>query len=108
MQGGRLRNKAAIYTPNGTTNDFGEVELTHSLLGTYYCSVTSVPETEVKDGQSLISYVRYDLRLRYYSALENLDRSSYIILGGKHLEIKTISNVKQLNKQIHIICEERS
>lgn len=108
MQGGRLRNKAAIYTPDGTTNDFGETELTHSLLGTYYCSVTSIPETEVKDGQSLISTVRYDLRFRYYSALENIDRSSYVILGGKKLEIKAISNVKQLNKQLHFICEERS
>jgi len=108
MQGGRLRNKAAIYTPDGTSNDFGEIETSHSLLGTYYCSVTSIPETEYKDGLGLVSTVRYDLRFRYYSALENISRASYVLLDGKKLEIKAISNVKQLNKQLHFICEERS
>lgn len=108
MQGGRLRNKAAIYTPEEVANDFGEVDSSFSLLGTYYCSVTSIPETEFKDGQTLISTVRYDLRFRYYSALENISRASYIMLDGKKLEIKAISNVKQQNKQLHFICEERT
>ena len=108
MQSGSLRNKVNIYSYDGSTNTFGEVELTAALLGEYYCSVKAYPQTEVEEGTALLSIVKYDLRFRYYSALETLDKSAYIMLGTTRLEILAISNVKNENKQLHFICEARS
>lgn len=108
MQAGQMRNKVEIFSPDSTTNDFGEVELTHSSLGTFYCSLSTRIVDEMSKDQSLISVVKYDLRFRYYSTLENLSKASYITLGNKRLEILAIANIKNLDKQIQIMCEERS
>ena len=107
MQAGLMRNKVEIFSPNSGTNEFGEVELSHSSIGTFYCSVSTKMSDEKSDDQALISIVKYDLRFRYYSTLENLSRASYIMLNNKKLEIIGIANVKQLDKQIQIMCEER-
>lgn len=107
MQSGRLRNKAQIFTADSTSNAFGEIELTHTLLGTYYCSVSAKPFNETKDGQALVSIVKYDLRFRYATALENLDESAYIMLDGKKLEVIAVSHVLHRKREIQIICEER-
>ena len=108
MQAGQMRNKVEVFSPNSTTNDFGEVELSHTSIGTYYCALTTRIIDEKTDKQALISIVKYDLRFRYYSALENLSKGSYITLGNKRLEVLAIANVKNLDKQIQIMCEERS
>ena len=108
MQAGKMRNKVEIFSPNSTTNDFGEIELNHDSLGTYYCALTTKSIDEAVDGQALISRVRYDLRFRYYQQLESLPKGAYIVLKNKRLEILTIANVKNLDKQIQILCEERS
>ncbi len=107
MQGGRLRNKAEIFTADSSTNAFGEIELTHTSIGTFYCSVMARPYSENKDGQALVSTVKYDLRFRYYTALNSLDESSYIMVDGKRLEIIAVSHVQHKQRQIQIICEER-
>ena len=108
MQAGQMRNKVEIFTPTELTNDFGEVEIDYSSLGVYYCSVMTKMSDEKTDDQALISVVKYDLRFRYYSTLENLSKASYIMLKNKRLEILAIANVKNLDKQIQIMCEERS
>ena len=108
MQAGQMRNKVEIFSPDSTTNDFGEIELTHTSLGTFYCSMSTRIVDEMTKDQALISIVKYDLRFRYYSTLENLPKSAYITLGNKRLEVLAVANVKNLNKQIQIMCEERS
>ena len=108
MQAGKMRNKVTVYTPDASTNVFGEVELTFTSLGEYYCALTTRVVDEVTMDQALVSVVRYDLRFRYYSALENLPKSAYIILGTKTLDILSIANVKNVDKQIQILCEERT
>jgi len=108
MQAGNMRNKVEIFSPDSATNDFGEIELTHTSIGTYYCSMSTRITDENTDGQALISIVKYDLRFRYYSALENLSKGSYITHNNKRLEVLAIANIKNLDKQIQIMCEERS
>tara|TARA_R110002153_G_scaffold264954_2_gene427151 strand:+ start:31 stop:342 length:312 start_codon:yes stop_codon:yes gene_type:complete len=103
-----MRNKVEIFSPDVGSNEFGEVELNHSSIGTFYCSMSTRIIDENTDGQALISVVKYDLRFRYYSALENLSKGSYITHGNKRLEVLAIANVKNLDKQIQIMCEERS
>jgi head-tail adaptor len=108
MQAGQMRNKVEIFTPSDTTNAFGEIELNFTSLGTYYCSLSTRITDEMTKDQALLSIVKYDLRFRYYSALENLPKGSYIVLGNQTLEVLAIANVKNLNKQVQIMCEERS
>ena len=108
MQAGLMRNKVEIFSPNSGTNEFGEVELNHSSIGTFYCSVSTKMSDEKVNDQALVSIVKYDLRFRYYSTLENLSKAAYIVLGNKRLEILAIANVKNLDKQIQIMCEERT
>jgi len=108
MQAGQMRNKVEIFSPNTSTNDFGEIELNHTSIGTFYCSMSTRIIDEKTNEQALVSIVKYDLRFRYYSTLENLSKGSYITLGNKTLEILAIANVKNVDKQIQIMCEERS
>ncbi len=108
MQAGQMRNKVEVFTPADTTNEFGEIELNFTSLGQFYCSVSTRIIDEMNKDQASISVVKYDLRFRYYSTLEALPKSSYITFEGKTLEILAIANVKNLDKQIQIMCEERS
>tara|TARA_R110001606_G_scaffold395627_1_gene568235 strand:- start:15878 stop:16207 length:330 start_codon:yes stop_codon:yes gene_type:complete len=108
IQAGKMRNKVEVFLPTETTNAFGEVELSHSSLGTFYCSMTTRITDEMTNEQALVSIVKYDLRFRYYSSLETLSKAAYIVLGTKKLEILAIANLKNLDKQIQIMCEERS
>ena len=108
MRAGKLRLKAEIFTPNNTSNDFGEISLNYDSIGTYYCDVSTKPRYEERDDQTLVSKVAYEVHFRYYSALENLPRESYIMLEGKKLHILSIAHVQHRQRHIHMVCEERT
>lgn len=108
MRSRKLRLKAEVFSPTNTTNDFGEISLNFESLGTYYCDALTKPRSEETSDQTLVSRVVYDVYFRYYAALETLPRESYLTLGGKKLEILSISHVQHRNKTIHMVCEERT
>ena len=58
--------------------------------------------------ESSVSKTEFDLRFRYYAALGSLPRSAYIVLNGLTLEINSVANVQLNNREIQMICEERS
>jgi head-tail adaptor len=108
MRSGKLRNKATIYIPSTVTNEWGEVEQSYTELGTYHCSALTKPRREYEESDSVVSKTEYDLRFRYYSELTTLPRNAYIILKGMTLEITSIANVMLRDREIQMICEERS
>lgn len=108
MRAGKLRNKAEIFTPSTGANAFGEVESTFQSLGTYACSVLTKPRREYGEDQTGVSKTEFDLRFRYYAELAELPRSSYVVIRGLTLEINSLANVQLNNREIHMICEERS
>ena len=106
MRAGKLRNTASFYEPSSGTNAFGEVNAFHTMIGTYKCAVTTVPKTEYEEAGAMVSKTQYDLRFRYYQALDQFNRSGYIMLDGRKLQVKSISNVMLRNREIQMICEE--
>ena len=108
MRAGKLRNKATIYSPSPTTNDWGEVDQSYTELGTYACSITTVPRREYEESDAVVSKTEYDLRFRYYSELASLPRNAYIVVKGITLEINAIANVMLRDREIQMVCEERS
>jgi len=108
MRSGKLRNKATIYSPSQSTNDWGEVDQGYSQLGTYACSVTTVPRREYSESDTVVSKTEYDLRFRYYSELASLPRNAYVVVKGVTLEINAIANIMLKDREIQMICEERS
>ena len=108
MRAGKLRNKATIYIPSSTTNDYGEVDQSFTELGTYACSVMAKPRREYEESDSMVSKTEFDLRFRYYDALATLPRNAYIVVKGLTLEITAIANVQLRDIELQMICEERS
>lgn len=108
MRAGKLRNKATIYSPSTDTNSYGEVEQSYTELGIYACSITTVPRREYEESDAVVSKTEYDLRFRYYSELASLPRNAYIVVRGITLEINAVANVMLRDREIQMICEERS
>lgn len=108
MRAGRLRNKATIYIPSTSTNDYGEVDQSYTALGTYACSAVAMPRREYDEADTVVSKTEYDLRFRYYSELAALPRNAYIEVKGITLEINAIANVMLRDREIQMVCEERS
>jgi len=108
MRSGKLTNKATIYIPSTAPNEWGEVEQSYTQLGTYHCSALTKPRRETVESDSVVSKTEYDLRFRYYSELTTLPRNAYISLKGMELEISSIANVMLRDREIQMICEERS
>lgn len=108
MRAGKLRNKATIYSPTTDTNDWGEVDQSYTELGTYSCSITTIPRREYSESDTVVSKTEYDLRFRYYSELAQLPRNAYIVVKGITLEINAIANVMLKDREIQMVCEERS
>lgn len=108
MRAGKLRNKATIYVPTTATNEWGEVEQGYTELGTYACSITTVPRREYQESDTAVSKTEYDLRFRYYAALTSLPRSAYIEVKGVTLEVNAVANIMLKDREVQMICEERS
>lgn len=108
MRAGKLRSKAAVYVPTTATNDWGEVDQSFTELGTYACSITTLPKRELDENQAYVSKTEFDLRFRYYPALATLPRTAYIKVNGITLAINAIANIELRNREIQIKCEERS
>tara|TARA_B110000977_G_scaffold197723_1_gene280983 strand:+ start:1251 stop:1577 length:327 start_codon:yes stop_codon:yes gene_type:complete len=108
MRAGKLRNKATFYSPSSTTNEWGEVDQSYTELGTYACSITTVPRREYEESDTVVSKTEYDLRFRYYSDLASMPRNAYIVVKGITLEINAIANVMLKDREIQMVCEERS
>lgn len=108
MRAGKLRNKAVIYVPSTATNEWGEVDQSFTELGTYACSITTVPKRELDENQTYVSKTEFDLRFRYYAALATLPRNAYIVVNGTTLAINAIANIELRNREIQMKCEERS
>lgn len=108
MRSGKLRNKATIYSPSTATNSYGEVEQSYTEVGVYACSITTMPRREYEESDAVVSKTEYDLRFRYYSELASLPRNAYIVVKGITLEINAVANVMLRDREIQMICEERS
>lgn len=106
MRAGKLRNNATFYNPTSGVNAFGEVNSNHVEVGTYKCSALTLPKSETSEAGAMISKTVYDLRFRYYAELESIDRAGYVVVNGKKLQIKSISNVQLRNRELQMICEE--
>lgn len=108
MRAGKLNNKAEIFVPNATPNPFGEIESGAVSLGVFACSATTKPRREYTTDETVVSKTEFDLRFRYYAALETLPRSAFLVLNGMTLEINAVANVQLNNREIQMICEERT
>ena len=108
MRAGKLRNRATIYEPATTTNDFGEVAESFVSIGTFACSVTTLVKREYAASDTVVSKTEYDLRFRYYPKLATISRDGYIVVKGIELEIKSVANVQLRDREIQMLCEARS
>ena len=108
MRSGKLKNKATIYIPSTAPCEWGEVEQCYTELGTYHCSALTKPRREHTTDETVVSKTEFDLRFRYYAALETLPRSAFLVVNGMTLEINAVANVQLNNREIQMICEERT
>jgi head-tail adaptor len=108
MRAGRLRHKADVYVPASTTNEFGEVNASFELMGTYACELRSRVMRETNEVRTAVSVTQYDLVFRYYAPLASISKSSYFIVDGVKLHIISMANDGLRNRRILARCEERS
>ena len=106
MRAGRLRHKAQVFVPAATTNDFGEVDSSFELMGTYACEMKSRVRSEANETQAKVSTTQYDLSFRYYAPLAAIPRNSYFIVQGVKLNIIAMANDGLRNRMILARCEE--
>lgn len=110
MQAGKLRNKAALYTPTTARGTDGSIESETTLVGTFYCSVRQSAHDEKMRADELVSRVRYRLQFRYNEDLKSIPANSYIILNGSE-KLHVLSSYvvgANRNKTIEVLAEEQS
>jgi len=107
MRSGSLRHTARVYTRSSTPNDYGALDHTEELLGSYKCSMVPKYWQERGENGEVLSRVRYELKFRYYPELYNLLPSAEVVVDGKRLLVMTISDPKGKNGELRALAEER-
>jgi len=108
MRAGRLRHKASVYVPASTTNEYGEVNASFTLLGEFPCGVKSRVKREFDSSATEISTTQYDLAFRYHSNLSVIKLSSYLVVDGVKMQILSMAVDGLRGRTILMRCEQRS
>lgn len=104
MRAGKLRHTITIEQNTPTQNSYGEPVDAWSTFATVRAQVEPISGREYFDAQKVDADVDYRVRIRYLSGVTNEMR---IVYGSKQLDIESVLNIGERDREIHIMCKER-
>lgn len=103
MNAGRLRHRVTVQTPTRSANATGERTLTWSTVATVWAGVEPRRSVERDEASQQIAPTTYDIEMRYRSDITPACRLQW---GGKVLNITSVINVGNRNREISVVAVE--
>jgi len=107
MQSGRLRERLTVRNPVVSIDTAGQATYSYGLAAqtdTVWASVRNVSQSTTMDGDVQPSgNERFQVRIRYRS---DVDYDTRLDWDGRQLQVTGIENVRNLNHELKLECEE--
>lgn len=104
MNPGDLRHRITIQSPTGTAqNQCGEDVPAYTTFATVWAAVEPLRGREYLEAQKIRPEMQYRVRIRY---LAGVTTDMQVVYRGKILDIQSIINVDERNRELHLMCLE--
>jgi SPP1 family predicted phage head-tail adaptor len=104
MRSGRLRHKCLIEQSTETPNEFGEPITTWKAFASAWMSIEPIKGNEFFSALHVQSEIDSKIVLRWSCKIENMTDKFRIVFNGKIYDIKSVINVDERNKEIHVMA----
>lgn len=102
MRAGQLRHRVTIQRP---TEDINGGATTWSDVETVWASIAPIAGREYFAAQQVQSDVTHRVRMRYGPTVTTKDRLTF---GVRHFDIRTVLNRDERNRELELLCIERT
>lgn len=99
IRGGVLRKVVTIQQPYMV----GSVQKWQTFMSGVRASISPIPGTEVARQEEPTNVVMSNVAIRYRPGLKAKMR---ILFGTRTLEINSVINVEELNRELNLVCRE--
>jgi|TARA_R100001530_G_scaffold134471_2_gene109399 SPP1 family predicted phage head-tail adaptor len=103
MRAGEKRHRITIQKPTKAQSATGEVTDSFSNFATVFASVQPLSGREAVQAEQGIAESTIRIRMRY---INNLTVDCQIIYKGRTLEINSVINIDEINKEYELLCSE--
>ena len=107
MMTGAKRHRCAIQRNTSTQDEFGQDQESWATIATRWGQVKPMSSKELVASNQVQSNATHEVKLRYDSSL-NLTAKDRILYDGRFLNIESIINVGERNKEYVLICKEET
>ncbi len=103
MISGKLNKMITIQSAVETQSAIGEVTTTWQLMATVWAGITPLVGAELYRLKSVDAKISVKVRIRYIAGISTKMRLLY---GSRVLNILSIVNIREKDKEIVLMCEE--
>ncbi len=103
MRAGNLRNKVIIQQATEAQDTFGEPDVSWSTFATVWASIEPLRGDEYFTAQQTGASISHRVRMRY---LDGVLPKMRILWGERVLEITSVLNVYERNRNMELMCFE--
>jgi SPP1 family predicted phage head-tail adaptor len=103
LRAGTLRHRVQLHSASTARNDYGEQTNTWSSYATVWARVSPGQGKEFEQAQQVHAELTHQVEIRYRSTVTTSHR---VIFGTRTLEIVSIVNPDERNKNMILLCKE--
>lgn len=104
MNPGQLKHKIDIEVEATTQNSYGEpTQIWSSFLSGIFVSIEPLSGREFFAADMVQSEITHKVKMRYISGILPKMRIKY---GSRYFYIESVINVKEINKELLLMCRE--
>jgi SPP1 family predicted phage head-tail adaptor len=100
---GKLGHRIELHSASETSDDYGDVLESWSSYATVWARVMPLQGRELLLAQQVNAELTHQVEIRYNSTVTTTHR---VILGSRTLEIVSIINEDERNKNMIMLCKE--
>lgn len=101
-----MRHRVVVQSPAATVDSYGQETIAWTTVSTVWAELVGRgggTQAIVNKGQITLGHT---VRIRYSSALANMNETWRLLIGSRVLEISSITNVDYLNEILELTCSE--
>ena len=103
MRAGKLRHKVTIKSREASQDEYGEVTYTWSTAARAWANIEPLAGRELLHAQQVNAELTHRVTMRYMSGVDPTDR---IAFGSRTLEVVSVINPDERNKELVLLCKE--
>lgn len=105
MQAGKLRHRAELQNMATGQDGYGEETQNYATFATVWAAIEPLQGRELEFAQQISAETNHKVTIRYNSEVKATSR---IIFGQRTLEVTTVINPKERNRELILMCKEIS